>query len=449
MAEEKNEQIPVAQPLDDGAGDEASAALDAVVEEAVGAEDSGESAEATADEMLDDSAAPETSEDIQAEPVEQAISEAAPEQDAAEADKAVESVSASASEVTQQVAQAEQDASSSASISQGDAAVLETKEPQGIGHLVAVGIIALILGVLLCLPTFLATLPTSEGYDVTGGVAAQVDKVQIGENDITNAIAKIRTTQGFAEDEQWGKMLVSNNMTPEDARSVVIEQFVSDELLKQAAEENGVQITEQAIDEGFEQEKKNYEEEMKLYGINEEFEQMLTQQGMTTDDVKDAIKKSLMRTELGKKVVTDLQGISDADILAVLKMYHPDAVSEDAETLEGVDESIVAEVREQFEGYERDQGLTNWLNTYREGKKIKINDMPKGLPYDIDLSPYQNEANAMDGMMEEDAGVEVGNDADSELEDAEPEIVAVEEEPEEASNASASSASSESASKSA
>ena len=45
----------MAQPLDDGAGDEASAALDAVVEEAVGAEDSVEAAEETADEMLADS----------------------------------------------------------------------------------------------------------------------------------------------------------------------------------------------------------------------------------------------------------------------------------------------------------------------------------------------------------------------------------------------------------
>ena len=434
MAEDKNEQTPAEQPADGGAINDMPA----------------ESGEAVADVAADE-VTTEVAEG--AEAAEEQVAEAPVEADEALADEAAEAADATeaaepvlASEAAEHPEPPVDRASAAVETPSDEADAPAQKESQGIGHLVAVGIIALILGILLSLPTFLASQEAgaNSDYDVSGGVAAQVGDVQIGENDITNEINKIRATQGLADDDEWGKMLVSSGMTAEVARSSIIEQVVANELVNQAAAENDVEVTDEAIEE-------EYEKVKKQYGSGNEFEEMLSQWGMSIDDVKTDLKRSLLRTELGKKVVTDVPAISDADLLAVLKVYHPDAVAEDAETLEGVDESIVAEIRESLESYERDSKLTEWLNTYREGKNVTINDMPEGLPYDIDLEPYQDQANVMDGMMmDAEDGAEVAEDAGEETEEIELEDDAVDTvEVEEESDASASSASASAASASA
>ncbi|MEG0504774.1 MAG: SurA N-terminal domain-containing protein, partial [Raoultibacter sp.] len=84
---------------------------------------------------------------------------------------------------------------------------------------------------------------------LTGGTAATVNGTEISEDKITTYIQNFRTASSLGEEDAWGKWLSENSYTPQSVREEVIDYYVSQELVKQAAAENNVTVESSKIDE--------------------------------------------------------------------------------------------------------------------------------------------------------------------------------------------------------
>lgn len=274
------------------------------------------------------------------------------------------------------------------------------KPSSGIGDLLAVGILSLIMGALMVYITAVVMPSGSAGeaHDLSGGVAATVNGVAIGENEITKIVDQTRKQQGFTDDDSWGNVLVANQMTPESFREMVVEQAVRNELIHQAIKENGIEVPSDQVDTALAQ-------AIEQQGGEEAFNQILQEMGMTMDEVRSNLEVSLAQQLLAAKIAGDVEP-TDEEVLDMLKMNG--VVEEDATSLEGVDEGMVQTFRDYAKNQKLSQAYGEWMNDFEDKADVKVEPMPEGLPYDIDLAPYQAAANeaAQDGAMAEDAAAD-------------------------------------------
>lgn len=190
--------------------------------------------------------------------------------------------------------------------------------------------------------------------------AAVVNGEPILEKDVTAYIDQFRQEMQLTDDAAWGEWLVGYGYTPESVRQDVINGFVYEALYEMAAEELQVQVTQEDIDEALAEIKSQYESE-------EEYQQSLADFGITEESfVQNELRPSLLE---GKIIEAALGDKADDE-----------------------------------------EAFYEWLDNYWELKGVTINDMPDGLPYAIDLTPYeQAAAEAGDGSEE---GLVLGDEGD-------------------------------------
>lgn len=149
--------------------------------------------------------------------------------------------------------------------------------------------------------------------DVSGGVAAKVNGAEIGENAVTAYVANFRNSNGLADDTAWAQWMVDNGFTASDVRSQVIDYYVSQELIRQAASENGVTVDSSEVD-GQISTMRSY------YSSDEEWNAALEAVGTTEDQYRDMIELSLTETGLKDKVATATEP-TDEEMLQYARMY--------------------------------------------------------------------------------------------------------------------------------
>ena len=348
----------------------------------------------------------------------------------------------------------------------------------------------------------------------SGGVAATVNGVEIQEQTITDYIEDFRAAQGLQEEQAWGAWMAMYNEDPSAVRSDVIDYYVDEELVRQAAEENGITVTDEEIQAQVDQTRSQYPSD-------EAWESALESAGTTEDQYRDRLRTAMLEQKLEEQVASDTEEPSDEELLEYVQAYAPafsgakrsshilfnsndaetaqkvldqinngeitfeDAVAEYSEdtasaenggdvgwdllnsfvteytdALSELDEGQVSdlvtsqygihiiECTEVFEAPEEitsiDQvpselvdyiknmlasssqstAFTEWKDKYKEDADIVINDMPKGLPYDIDMTPYQTEEEQTEADVAA-AGSEAGAEAEAaESEGAEAEATA-------------------------
>ena len=315
-----------------------------------------------------------------------------------------------------------------------------TKSGTGVGDLVVVGIFALILGVLLALPTALGLIggeskePTSVASVADSSIAAVVNGTPINEGDVTDYIMKFRSQQGLEDDKDWGEWMVNFGYTADSLRSDTIDMLVDRELIKQAVAEQGVEVDESKVDDFI----ASVTEQV---GGEETFKEALEAEGIDIEEYRSEIRLSLQQQALAEKVVTEDIKVDDKEILETVKMYYPDSVDENAKSLKNVDAELVDEIRTQLESEARQQAFYDWMDSFREKAAIEIGKIPEGLPYAIDLTPYKTAVESQ-SQSEGVGDVEIIEDdaesSDDAVEEGDIEIVEVEDTDDEASGTSAS-----------
>lgn len=155
--------------------------------------------------------------------------------------------------------------------------------------------------------------PRVNTADTSGGVAATVNGVEIGENAITAYIESFRSYQAMDDDEVWAQWMIDNSLTVEDVRSETIDYYVSQELLRQAADQEGISVDSSEVDEQIQAMKDTYDSD-------EEWLEALESSDSSEALMRELVELSLLQADLLELVAGDVSA-SDDDVLAMVSLY--------------------------------------------------------------------------------------------------------------------------------
>lgn len=159
----------------------------------------------------------------------------------------------------------------------------------------------------------LAGCGSSDG--MTGGVAATVNGVDIPEDKVTTYIMDLRAAQGTSTEKDWAEYLNSIGYTPESVRSEVIDTYVYQELEKQTASTEGVEVTDAEVDEQVQKMRANYDSD-------EAFASALQSAGMTEESYRENIYMAMLQEKLIDAVIDeDKSKADDETVLSYVQMY--------------------------------------------------------------------------------------------------------------------------------
>ena len=209
--------------------------------------------------------------------------------------------------------------------------------------------------------------------DLSGGVAAQVGDVKIGENAITAFIQNYRKSSGYSDDSSWASYLQSSGYTASSLRDDIIQMYTYQEVINQAAASEGVSVSDSDVDAQITEAKNSA-------GSDEAWQSQLSESGMTEDEYRSNLKINLIYKALANKVIGE-KTASDEEVLSYIKTNVSEYVNIDS--LSDVPESTVSEYRQTCNETLQSNELSTWLSNYKQNLNIQQSDMPSGLPYDV------------------------------------------------------------------
>ena len=159
----------------------------------------------------------------------------------------------------------------------------------------------------------LAGCGSSDG--MTGGVAATVNGVDIPEDKVTTYIMDHRASQGINNDKDWANYLNSIGYTPSTLREEVVNTYVYQELEKQTAASEGVEVTDEEVDAEVQKMRANYDSD-------EAFAKALESAGLTEESYRENIYIAMLQEKLIDAVVDKDKAKTDDDtVLSYVQMY--------------------------------------------------------------------------------------------------------------------------------
>jgi foldase protein PrsA len=159
----------------------------------------------------------------------------------------------------------------------------------------------------------LAGCGSSDG--MTGGVAATVNGTDIAEDQVTNYIQDLRSSQNVSSEEDWANWLNSSGYTPESLREAVINMYVTQELEKAAAADAGVEVTDEEVDAVVESMRSNYDSD-------EAWQNALSSAGLTEESYRENVYQPMLEEKLLDAVLDEKDTKADDDtVLSYLQMY--------------------------------------------------------------------------------------------------------------------------------
>lgn len=150
-------------------------------------------------------------------------------------------------------------------------------------------------------------------YDTSEGVAATVNGIEIGEKVVSAYIANYRSAASLESDADWAQWLVDNDYTVSDIRESVINYYVSQELVRQAAQENDVTVDSSEVDSQVEQMRSYYDSD-------EDWQNALKQIGTTESQYRSLLEISMLQSALSEKVAQP-EDLTDEELLSYVSMY--------------------------------------------------------------------------------------------------------------------------------
>ena len=181
----------------------------------------------------------------------------------------------------------------------------------------------------------------------SSSVAATVDGEEIAEQKVTDQIQKIREQSGLSEEEEWGKFLGQNSMTPSSVREQIIDTLVNNILVVKGAKDLGITVEDSEVDEYVNQMKSNY-------GDDAAWKSALEQAGFTEESYREEISKSLYEQKANEHFEKDGE-LTDEDYVKAAQDYasYYDGAKRSSHILFKVDdpndEAAMAEARTQAE----------------------------------------------------------------------------------------------------
>lgn len=230
------------------------------------------------------------------------------------------------------------------------------------------------------------------------GVAAVVNGTEIPEVEVTDSIEESRVVSGLEDKDIWGQWLVAMGLTPDTLRENIISSMVNQELLEQAADNLGIVVTDEMIDEA-------YQETRDQFGTDEEWQEALDMNGLTEETFREQCVLTAKQQALQDKIYDegeDVERITDDQVLENIKGYNTEYA--EATSLDEVDAETADQMRQILVNNAKLRALNDYMDGFKESSDIKMSKMPSDAPYVVFLLPYY-----FSGMLA-DAGLEVSVD---------------------------------------
>lgn len=148
---------------------------------------------------------------------------------------------------------------------------------------------------------------------VPDGAAAMVGTVPIDEGAVTSYVENFRDSQGLSGHDEWGAWLAERSMTPAAVREQAVSYFASQELVRQAALENGVSVELSEVEAQMQALRGKYESE-------EAWRAALAEGGITEDEQRSLTELMLLQQHLTDRVVPDAEP-TDEELLSSVQLY--------------------------------------------------------------------------------------------------------------------------------
>lgn len=148
---------------------------------------------------------------------------------------------------------------------------------------------------------------------VPDGAAAMVGTVPIDEDAVTSYVENFRDTQGLSGDDEWGAWLAERSMTPAAVREQAVSYYASQELVRQAAFENGVGAEPSEVDAQMQTLRGKYDSE-------EAWRAALAEGGITEDEQRSLTELMLLQQRLTERVVPYAEP-TDEELLSSVQLY--------------------------------------------------------------------------------------------------------------------------------
>ena len=146
-----------------------------------------------------------------------------------------------------------------------------------------------------------------DDYELTGGVAATVDGVNITEDTVSEYIMEIREYYSLDDDDDWAYYLEYYGYDCEDYRNDVIDSYVEQILIAEAIQEYDLSVTEEEIDEAWDEAASSYDSE-------ETFLEIIEYMGYDEDEYRDALEEDLLEEKLTEAVAPE-DDVTDDELI--------------------------------------------------------------------------------------------------------------------------------------
>ncbi len=263
------------------------------------------------------------------------------------------------------------------------------KGGKGVTIAIVAAVVILVVAAILGVSLFKSANQSTTEYDATldtadtsAGVAAKVNDVEIGEKAITAYVENFRQAADLTDDKAWADYLDEAGETAAGFRESVVESYAYNELVRQAAESEGVTASDSDIDAKVSEAKSGY-------SSDDDWKNYLSESGMTEAGFRDSVKTNLLYQALMDKTVGKVSA-SDADVLDYITTYTVDYKK--ATKLSDIPADVVSKYREVCDYMAQSKKFSEWFTNYKKGVTVTINDMPSGLSYDVKTSSASSSA---------------------------------------------------------
>ncbi len=186
---------------------------------------------------------------------------------------------------------------------------------------------------------------------LTPRVAATVNGQKIYEKDVTNYVDSFRQYAGYEDDEDWANYLADAEMTPEDMRNAGIQTLAQRIVFEQKAEELGVSVTDEDMEEAMATAKANTG-----YGelTDEQWQAYLNLTGFTEEQYTDQVYLTTLEDKIcAVEVPQDDDSSSDTEGIF-------DYIEENASSIGGKESAYISS-----DNYELCFQLLQYLQTLK------------------------------------------------------------------------------------
>ena len=145
--------------------------------------------------------------------------------------------------------------------------------------------------------------------------AAKVDDSYIEEEDVAEWISQYRASSQLQDDDDFADALISNSYTVSTFRNYAISELAMNMLIEERAEELGITVSDDEIEEQLEAAKESY-----ASGDDDEWADVLEDYGLTEDDLREQYKINLEQEAICEQDV-ETRDANDEELLYYIQYY--------------------------------------------------------------------------------------------------------------------------------